>query len=94
MYTLRYSSRFLRDAKRCKKEGKNMEELKEVLLLLRDTGTLPDSYSPHLLREEYSGYWEAHIEDDWLIVWRTKDSDLELVLTATGSHKQLFAPGK
>lgn len=71
-----------------------MEELKEVLLLLRDTGTLPEAYYPHLLKEEFAGYWEAHIEDDWLIVWRIKESELELVLTATGSHQQLFAPNK
>jgi len=90
MYILRYSSKFQKGAKQCKKDGKDMQELKTVLGLLQENGTLPPAYKPHLLQEEYAGYWEAHIEDDWLIIWRKKDSELELLLTATGTHKQLF----
>ena len=92
MYILKYSSRFQRGAKRCKKEGKDMRELKRVLELLRENGTLSEEYSPHILHEKYAGYWEAHIEDDWLIIWRRKESELELLLTDTGTHKQLFSP--
>ncbi len=90
MYTLKYSSQFRKGAKQCKKEGKDMQELKRVLGLLQETGTLPEAYLPHLLHNQYAGFWEAHIEDDWLIVWRKKESELELLLIATGTHKSLF----
>ena len=90
MYTLKYSRKFQKGAKQCKKEGKDMEELRTVLSLLKESGTLPEAYKPHLLRNEYAGFWEAHIEDDWLIIWRKKESELVLLLTAIGSHKQLF----
>lgn len=92
MYILKYTKKFQRDAKQCKKEGRDMAELKTVLGLLKENGTLPKEFKPHLLHDEYTGYWEAHIEDDWLIIWRKKESELELLLTATGTHKQLFNP--
>ena len=35
--------------KRCKKRGLNMRLIKEAMLLLADTGTLPAKYRPHKL---------------------------------------------
>ena len=55
-----------------------------------EEGKLPDYYNPHLLHDEYAGYWECHIEDDWLLVWKQNDRKLTLVLTNTGSHEELF----
>jgi len=51
---------------------------------------LPAKYLPHKPKGDYTGYWEAHIEPDWLIVWEVNESVLVLILNSTGSHSDLF----
>ena len=58
--------------------------------MLKEDGALPDAYKPHMLQEEYAGFMEAHIEDDWLIVWKQNDKQLTILMTGTGTHKDLF----
>ena len=90
MYTLRTTQEFDKDVKRCKKNGRNMQLLKDVVELLEENGSVPESYKPHMLHDEYAGLWECHIEEDWLLVWRQNDKRLTLLLTNTGTHKELF----
>ncbi|MUH59353.1 type II toxin-antitoxin system YafQ family toxin [Bifidobacterium canis] len=35
-------------------------------------------------------YREIHIEGDWLLIYRVEKDELQLVLTRTGSHDDLF----
>ena len=67
-----------------------MTLLWEAVRLLMEDGALPESYNPHMLRDEYIGYWECHIEDDWLLIWKQNDRKLTLILTNLGSHSELF----
>jgi mRNA interferase YafQ len=90
MYTVRTTQEFDRDVKRCKKNGRNMQLLRDVVELLEENGSVPESYKPHMLHDEYAGLWECHIEEDWLLVWRQNDKRLTLLLTNTGTHKELF----
>ena len=90
MYTLRTTQEFDKDVKRCKKNGRNMQLLRDVVELLAENGSVPESYKPHMLHDEYAGLWECHIEEDWLLVWRQNDKRLTLLLTNTGTHKELF----
>lgn len=90
MYNLNITPQFHRDANKCKRSGKRMELLWEAVRILVREGTLPESYRPHRLHDEFAGCWECHIEDDWLLVWRQNDFKLTLLLTNTGSHKYLF----
>ena len=90
MYSLRTTQEFDRDFKRCKQQGRNMQLLQDVVEMLEEDGCVPEEYSPHMLRDEYAGLWECHIEDDWLLVWRQNDKRLTLLLTNTGTHKELF----
>lgn len=68
-----------------------MSLLGDVVRLLEAEGSLPDYYKPHPLHDEYAGLWECHIEDDWLLVWRQNNDKLTLLLTNTGTHKELFS---
>lgn len=70
--------------------GKDMSLLWGAVQILMQEGKLPESYKPHLLHEEYAGYWECHIEEDWLLIWKQNDRKLTLVLTHLGTHKDLF----
>jgi len=90
MYSIRYSGLFKKQLRLMSKRGKNLAKINEVVLLLSKTGSLPANYRPHKLKGDYTGYWEAHIEPDWLLVWEIKESELVLILIATGSHSDLF----
>lgn len=90
MYTVRTTQEFDKDVKRCKQQGCDMQLLKDVVDLLVEEGCVPESYRPHMLREEYAGLWECHIEENWLLVWRQNDKQLTLLLTNTGTHEYLF----
>ncbi|MDG4868705.1 type II toxin-antitoxin system YafQ family toxin [Guyparkeria sp. 1SP6A2] len=82
------SSQFKRDVKRLQKRGKDMAKLRDLLGLLIEQAPLPESYQDHPLRGNWNGYRDAHIEPDWLLLYRV-DGD-ELYLTRTGSHPDLF----
>ncbi len=43
-----------------------------------------------MLVGEYSGYWECHIEPDWLLVYEKFDDVLVLSMYRTGTHSDLF----
>ena len=90
MYTLRTTQEFDKDVKRCKQQGRNMQLLKDVVELLEEDGSVPEAYNPHMLRDKYAGCWECHIEEDWLLIWRQNDKQFTLLLTNTGTHKELF----
>jgi mRNA interferase YafQ len=80
--------RFRADLKRQKRRGKNVAELIAAIELLAEQGALPPAYRPHQLSGEWSGVWECHIEDDWLLIYTVNDD--EVLLIRTGSHADLF----
>lgn len=82
------STRFKRDYKRVLKRGLNPQKLEAVLRLLSNDLALPERCRPHKLSGNYQGFWECHIEPDWLLIY---DITAEFVeLAATGSHSDLF----
>jgi mRNA interferase YafQ len=90
MYSIRYTGQFKKQLRLMSKRGKDLENINEVINILAQTGTLPSNYRPHKLKGDYAGYWEAHIEPDWLIVWDISENELILILIATGTHSDLF----
>jgi mRNA interferase YafQ len=90
-YKIIPSKRFEKDMKRCQKRGYNMQLIKDAILLLAETGTLPSEYKPHLLHGDRKGQWECHIQPDWLLIWEQHDQELILVMLNTGTHSDLFS---
>ena len=90
MFKLVYTNRFKKDVKLLQKRGYDLNLLKKTILQLEKTATLPANSNPHKLSGNYSGFWEAHIKADWLIIWRVFPDDNELWLTRTGTHSDLF----
>lgn len=93
-YAIKPSMRFVKDLKRCEKRGYDMRLIKEAMVLLAETGTLPATYHPHKLSGDYVGCWECHIKPDWLLVWEQNDTELVLLMTNTGTHSDIFGKGK
>lgn len=89
MRDLLQTNRFKRDWKRMKKRGVASSKLSEVLELLAADQPLPERCRPHKLVGEWTGFWECHIEPDWLLVYDLDDPDA-LTLVATGTHADLF----
>ncbi|WP_436415573.1 type II toxin-antitoxin system YafQ family toxin [Petrimonas sp.] len=89
MKTFRQSSQFKKDLKRIQNNPKKREKLKTVLTLLRNTGTVPPEYKPHMLVGQYKGYMECHIEGDFLLIW-IDESENVIKLARLGSHSELF----
>ena len=89
MKILKQTSQFKKDLKKIQNNPKKIASLEIVLKLLAETGTLPSKYKPHLLKGNYKGYLEAHIDGDFLLIWIDEIEDV-IKLTRLGSHSELF----
>ena len=90
MYSLEQTNQFKKDIKLAKKRGLNMQFLDEAVTILVKNGKLPTKYKPHTLKGSYSGFWECHIQPDWLLVWAQNEEIKLIALTRTGTHSDLF----
>lgn len=89
MWVLKYTSQFKKDLKRYRNQPKKIEALMEVLEFLQDTGTVPASYNPHMLKGQCAGFMECHVESDFLLIWIDAESN-QINLTRLGTHSELF----
>ena len=89
-YHIIWSRKFKKDYKLAMKRGLDIELLDKAILILAETGTLPEQYKDHALVGNYEGFRECHIQPDWLLIYKIVDDKLALALTRTGSHSDLF----
>ena len=89
-YELDFTSKFKKDVKLLKKQGKNIEKLYEIINILASGEELDAKYRDHNLIGNYKGYRECHIEPDWLLIYKVRENILILTLSRTGSHSELF----
>ncbi len=54
-YKIVPSKRFEKDMKRCQKRGYDMHLIKDAIILLAETGSLPAEYKPHPLHGDRKG---------------------------------------
>jgi mRNA interferase YafQ len=90
MFQLVYTNRFKKDVKLLQKRGFNMDLLKIAISALEENGDLPAQYQPHKLSGSYTGFREAHLKSDLLLVWKVFPEKNEVWLTRTGTHADLF----
>jgi mRNA interferase YafQ len=83
-----YSTQFHRDVKLAQKRGKNMAKLKELLATLIADQSLPPRCKDHALKNDWSGYRDAHIEPDWLLIYCITENVIRF--ERTGTHSDLF----
>lgn len=90
------TNKFDKEFKLSLRQGKKKENLDKVINLLLDNINkgiehhllLPEKYCLHKLIGKYKGYWECHIEPDWLLVYYLDDEVLRL--ERTGTHNDIF----
>lgn len=83
------SSQFKRDVRRAASRGPDLRKLRTQLASLLEQEAMPARYRDHPLRGIRRGYREAHLEPDWLLIYRVQGNQLRLV--RTGTHSDLFA---
>jgi len=66
-----------------------MQLLDEVVTRLVTSGVLPQKNKPHKLTGSYKGFWECHIQPNWLLIWEQDDIIRLITLTRTGTHGDL-----
>ncbi len=83
-----YSGQFRRDVKQAQKRGKDMEKLKTLLVLLMEGKPLPATYLDHPLKGGWREFRDAHIEPDWLLIYKVTGQSVRF--ERTGRHTDLF----
>ncbi len=89
MKKLKPSSRYKKDYKRIRNNPKKVTELFKILHMLENEIPIPNEYDPHMLKGDFKGYMECHIEDDFLLIWFDPHTD-QIDLVRLGSHSELF----
>ena len=82
------SRQFRRDVERAEQRGKDSTKLRELLSMLIAGQELAQRYQDHPLKGVWKGYRDAHIEPDWLLIYRVVGNEHQLV--RTGTHADLF----
>ncbi len=83
-----YSGQFKRDVKQSEKRGKDLGKLKALLGLLIEGDPLPAIYLDHRLKGDWRGFRDAHIEPDWLLIYKITGNVVRF--ERTGRHTDLF----
>lgn len=83
-----YSGQFKRDVKQSQKRGKDLGKLKVLLGLLIDGKPLPATCRDHPLKGGWLGFRDAHIEPDWLLIYKIAGDVVRF--ERTGRHTDLF----
>ena len=89
-YTIRPTSRFVKDLKRVQKRGYDISLLADVIKELADGQELPQKNKDHALVGDFDGCRECHITPDWLLIYEMDHESIVLYLTRTGTHSDLF----
>ena len=90
-YDIKPTHKFQKDLKRIAKRGLDVSLLTDIIKLLANGQSLPESNRDHALRGGFSGCRECHIAPDWLLIYEIDEVNLYLYLTRTGTHSDFFS---
>ena len=93
-FSLHYTNTYLKDLKLARRRRLDEDRLNEVIKMLLSGEPLPANLHNHLLTGDYKGYWECHVNPDWLLLYE-KDTEIRIIsLYRTGTHVDIFGKGK
>jgi len=96
MLELTKTNLYKKELKLMLKRGRNGQKMFDIVTMILDNANqglehhllLPEKYYLHKLIGKFKGYWECHIEPDWLLVYYLDDEVLRL--ERTGTHNDIF----
>lgn len=86
MREVQKTKRFLKDFAKAKRPDFR-EEIRTIVYLLMKDGELPSDYDAHPLYWQWAGFWDVHLDDDWILVYRITERRIRLVRLVR--HKEL-----
>ena len=90
MFTCNFTNKFKKDYKRAIKRGWDMSLFINAYDLLELNGELPISFKPHPLSGNWIGYLDAHIQPDWVLIYKVDKLAMEIDFVRMGTHSDLF----
>ncbi len=84
-----YSSRFKKEVRLAESRGKDLGKLWRLAGMLLDGLELPLTYLDHPLKGNWVGYRDAHIESDWVLIYKIAGDTVRF--ERTGRHSDLFS---
>ena len=90
MYKVKITNTFKRSYKLMKKRGLDISLLDKVIDDIRQGKELDIKYRNHELKGKFKGFYECHIQPDWLLIYPIENDILTLTLVDTGSHADIF----
>ncbi len=88
MRSVSQTTQFVRDVKRMRKRGKDLEKLKSLVTKLAKSIPLGPKHRDHPLIGPWKNCRDCHIEPDWILIYSVDPHYLHL--ERTGSHSDLF----
>lgn len=88
MRTPSYAGQFTRDVKLAQKRKKDLSKLRALVGLLIEGKNLPAAYLDHPLKGDWVGYRDAHLESDWVLIYKITGNEVRFI--RTGRHTDLF----
>ena len=88
MRAVSQTAQFVRDIKRMRRRGKDLEKLKGIVRHLTAGEVLDARHRDHPLRGEWKNCRDCHIEPDWVLIYTANETSLRL--ERTGTHSDLF----
>jgi mRNA interferase YafQ len=83
-----FSKQFRKDRKKFISSGRILDKLNYIISRLM-SGLKPEAkFKDHLLKGNFQGFRECHIEPDCLLIYKIEDNTI--ILGRLGSHSELF----
>lgn len=90
MYKIQVSTKYKKDIKRCTRQAKKTQLLKDINSLLVAGNPLPPKNKDHKLTGSWDGHRECHIAPDWLLIYKICEEENIVQYVRTGSHSELY----
>ena len=87
------STQFKKDIKKAKKQTspkRDMEELKNTMILLAEDRKLSLEKHDHPLSGSWTGFRECHVQPDFLLIYKKNNKNNSIRFERVGTHSELL----
>lgn len=88
MREIHFENTYIKDFKLVKKQGWNLEKIKNTILQLQTCEILDERLNDHSLKGDFKRFRECHIFGDLVVIYK-RDKEI-LTLYRIGRHQDLF----
>jgi mRNA interferase YafQ len=80
-----FTNQFKKDLKVLEKRHKDMDKIYEIMTLLIWEEPLPEKCREHRLHGDLEGFWDCHIEGDWILIYQLEGNKISFAYSGTHS---------